>query len=140
MGHTLEGRSTVKRRPSGNCPKCGTWRYSLHWDHIVPRFKGGVDTPDNIQLLCANCHEDKTRLDFKGAEFLKENLKKAQAATRGVKRNQAFRDACSKTLRERYNAKFPGGRKADCHPERPYYIKGLCRQCDRKRRYVEGRG
>lgn len=53
-------------KKSGNCEKCGTWRMSLHRDHIVPRFKGGTDDADNIQLICANCHEDKTRRDFTG--------------------------------------------------------------------------
>lgn len=56
----------MSERVSGPCPQCGTWRYSLHRDHIIPKFKGGPDTPDNIQRLCANCHEDKTRLDMKG--------------------------------------------------------------------------
>jgi len=50
---------------SGNCLKCGTWRHWLHKDHVVPRFAGGADTPDNWQFICANCHEDKTREDFK---------------------------------------------------------------------------
>lgn len=54
------------RSGSGYCsnPKCGTWRHSLHRDHIVPKFRGGSDEPSNIQLLCANCHEDKTRADM----------------------------------------------------------------------------
>jgi hypothetical protein len=51
---------------SGNCVICGTWRYSLHRDHIVPKFKGGSNELENIQLLCANCHEDKTREDLTG--------------------------------------------------------------------------
>lgn len=45
---------------SGYCSKCGVWRKSLHWDHIIPRWAGGLDEPSNIQKLCANCHEDKT--------------------------------------------------------------------------------
>ena len=55
-----------RRGISGNCVKCGTWRYSLHRDHVIPKFKGGADDPSNIQLLCANCHEDKTREDLTG--------------------------------------------------------------------------
>ena len=55
---------TEKR--SGNCQRCGTPRRSLHRDHILPRWKGGGDEPANIQWLCANCHEDKTRDDLKG--------------------------------------------------------------------------
>jgi 5-methylcytosine-specific restriction endonuclease McrA len=45
---------------------CGTWRRSLHRDHIIPKFKGGGDEPENIQLICANCHEDKTVADLTG--------------------------------------------------------------------------
>jgi hypothetical protein len=48
---------------SGPCPKCGTFRERLQRDHIIPRFKGGTDASENIQHLCANCHEDKTRVE-----------------------------------------------------------------------------
>ena len=54
------------RHNSGNCERCGVWRRSLHRDHIVPKCKGGVDDPSNIQNLCANCHEDKTVIDLTG--------------------------------------------------------------------------
>lgn len=48
------------KRPSGNCPKCGIFREHLQRDHIIPRHKGGSNALENIQLICANCHEDKT--------------------------------------------------------------------------------
>jgi hypothetical protein len=54
---------------SGDCNKCGTWRETLHKDHIVPRWRGGVDEPSNWQYLCANCHEDKTREEHRSEEF-----------------------------------------------------------------------
>lgn len=41
-----------------NCSKCGIERDSIHRHHIVPRSRGGTDEAANIQLLCANCHED----------------------------------------------------------------------------------
>jgi len=44
----------------GICPSCGTFRKTLHRDHIHPKALGGTDAAENIQLLCANCHEDKT--------------------------------------------------------------------------------
>ena len=56
----------LRQRPSGNCPKCGSWRQSLHRDHILPKYKGGSDAEDNVQYICANCHEDKSRLDLQG--------------------------------------------------------------------------
>jgi 5-methylcytosine-specific restriction endonuclease McrA len=46
---------------SGDCVKCGTWRQHLQRDHIIPKSKGGSNLSENIQMLCANCHEDKTR-------------------------------------------------------------------------------
>lgn len=59
---------TVKypRAGSGTCVICGVWRKSLHRDHITPKFKGGSNEPENIQHICANCHEDKTREDLTG--------------------------------------------------------------------------
>ena len=48
-------------RISGKCLYCETHRVSLHRDHIIPKSLGGSDDKSNIQYLCANCHEDKTR-------------------------------------------------------------------------------
>lgn len=50
---------------SGNCKMCGTFREVLHRDHIVPRAIGGSNELSNIQLICANCHQDKTKEDLK---------------------------------------------------------------------------
>lgn len=41
-----------------HCEECGVARQYLHRHHIVPRYKGGGDEPENIKRLCANCHED----------------------------------------------------------------------------------
>jgi hypothetical protein len=54
---------------SGNCKICGIYRESLHRDHIQPRWDGGSDEPDNIQFICANCHQDKTLRETKSDEF-----------------------------------------------------------------------
>lgn len=51
---------------SGNCKICGVYRKSLERDHILPKWKGGLDDPDNIQYLCSNCHRDKTAKDLLG--------------------------------------------------------------------------
>lgn len=35
-------------------------------DHITPKSKGGDDAPDNLQALCRECHNRKTRDENKG--------------------------------------------------------------------------
>ena len=65
---------------SGNCPKCGTWRKTLHRDHILATCKGGLDTPENIQYLCANCHENKTSEDLRGFKQSPETKAKKRAS------------------------------------------------------------
>ncbi len=40
------------------CLKCGQ-RKPLHADHVIPLSKGGADTIDNIQPLCAECNLSK---------------------------------------------------------------------------------
>lgn len=61
---------------SGNCILCNVFRKSLHRDHIIPKFKGGTNDESNIQYICANCHEDKTREDLKGYAGTKEQREK----------------------------------------------------------------
>ena len=34
---------------------------SAHVDHVVPKSRGGKDSLDNLQTLCAGCHGRKTR-------------------------------------------------------------------------------
>ncbi|HEY6021327.1 MAG TPA: HNH endonuclease signature motif containing protein [Candidatus Paceibacterota bacterium] len=59
---------------SGYCRLCGQYRGRLHKDHIIPRFKGGGNNPKNIQLICANCHQDKTANEAKEAVKLRAPL------------------------------------------------------------------
>lgn len=37
---------------------------SIQVDHIIPVSKGGTDTRSNLQGICLECHEDKTRVDL----------------------------------------------------------------------------
>jgi hypothetical protein len=109
---------TIRRRAqpqvpyrSGNCVLCGVWRLTLHRDHIVPRFKGGGNEPDNIQMLCANCHEDKSREEQRGKVFAEEHRRKLSMAhagksyphpkARGVPLPESHRKAIGLSLRGR---------------------------------------
>lgn len=58
-------------RQQNRCPICknqfnefdsATWEV----DHIKPRFAGGLDRYNNLQLLHKQCHEQKTRQDMLG--------------------------------------------------------------------------
>jgi hypothetical protein len=57
-------REKSRDRVRGNCQHCGIYRWTLHRDHIEPVALGGSDDEENIQYICANCHEDKTREDI----------------------------------------------------------------------------
>ena len=43
-----------------------------HFDHIKPLALGGKDIVSNIQALCANCHQKKTRKDRKKIAIAKK--------------------------------------------------------------------
>lgn len=68
----LRGRRAVAQRlrrlqAEPMCRDClakGIITASTVPDHIVPLAKGGTDDDSNIQCLCADCHDIKTRKDF----------------------------------------------------------------------------
>ncbi|RDV80741.1 RNA-guided endonuclease IscB [Ammonifex thiophilus] len=53
----LPGRDTREKvlNRDGACVLCGSTE-KLQRHHLVPRAKGGTDTPENQVLLCAECH------------------------------------------------------------------------------------
>jgi len=63
-------RKEVFQRDGGACRACGqavTWTRSRQFfgpsvgavDHIIPRARGGRNTPENLQLLCEGCNARK---------------------------------------------------------------------------------
>lgn len=40
------------------CAYCGSAGH-LHWEHVIPRSRGGPDTIDNIVLACEQCNLSK---------------------------------------------------------------------------------
>lgn len=50
-------RATILKRD----PICPCGARATHCDHIVPKSRGGTDDPDNLQGLCAACHDAKSR-------------------------------------------------------------------------------
>ena len=61
-----------------NCEKEGE-----HWHHVVPKSRGGSDSPNNLVLLCLDCHSKAHDVSFKGKNGLvKESLSKLQISMR----------------------------------------------------------
>ena len=96
----------------GICSMCGIER-RMHRDHIVPRALGGSDDPDNIQLLCANCHEDKTAEDNRLISNLPEYLEANRQAQLGHTRNIGRKH--TKETRARMSASKAGNQNALGH-------------------------
>lgn len=84
------------KKVSGPCAKCDTFRERLQCDHVIPRWKGGSDEPENLQFLCANCHEDKTRAELRerhlGRKHSADHVAKIARANTGQKRTPEQRE------------------------------------------------
>jgi hypothetical protein len=52
----LPVRFAVFERDGHRCRLCGTTDGEMHLDHIHPWSKGGANTVDNLQVLCAGCN------------------------------------------------------------------------------------
>lgn len=42
-----------------SCAYCGNTEGPFHYDHVVPRSRGGPDTPRNLVQACAKCNREK---------------------------------------------------------------------------------
>jgi len=47
------------------CFNCGEHDPVIELDHIRPLWAGGNNEDDNLQLLCWNCHFEKTKIERK---------------------------------------------------------------------------
>lgn len=50
-------REYVLCRDDYQCQKCKIKKVKLHVHHIIFRSKGGSDSPENLVVLCLNCHK-----------------------------------------------------------------------------------
>lgn len=78
-------KAYVLHRDGYQCQKCKTKKGRLHVHHIVFRSRGGTNSPDNLIVLCSDCHEK-----FHNGEFeIKGTRSKTKHATEiGVVKTQ----------------------------------------------------
>lgn len=95
-------RSRKRPDKSGNCALCGIYRKVLVRDRKIPGREGGKYTPDNIQWICANCHQDKTALEqsaaHKGRPKSAEQRAKMSAWQIGMPKSEATKAKIRATL------------------------------------------
>lgn len=55
-------KRTKYEQQKGICPICGEWHdiKEMDGDHIIPWWKGGTTTFDNLQMLCKKCNGKKS--------------------------------------------------------------------------------
>jgi 5-methylcytosine-specific restriction endonuclease McrA len=53
-----EVRRAVFERDGGKCTECRS-TFDLQYDHVIPVALGGATSPENLQLLCADCNREK---------------------------------------------------------------------------------
>lgn len=72
--HTLLEWEILKELTGLKCVKCGNDKRPVERDHILSIYKGGSDSIDNLQPLCAPCNSAKgpEEIDFVPQEVRKE--------------------------------------------------------------------
>ncbi|WP_420814639.1 HNH endonuclease [Paraburkholderia susongensis] len=74
-------RDRILARDCGLCQPClkrGRTTAATQVDHIVPKFEDGTDDDDNLQSICDDCHEVKTK-----AERLRAMRHRGRASNNG---------------------------------------------------------
>ena len=64
-------RARILERDSQLCQPCLVRKKptpATQVDHITPKAQGGTDDADNLQAICDECHESKTRQEAADAQ------------------------------------------------------------------------
>lgn len=57
-------KTYVLHRDGYQCQKCKTRKGKLHVHHVVFRSNGGTDSPENLIVLCSDCHDKLHKGEF----------------------------------------------------------------------------
>lgn len=57
-------KAYVLHRDGYQCQKCKTKKGKLHVHHVVFRSNGGTDSPENLIVLCSDCHDKLHKGEF----------------------------------------------------------------------------
>lgn len=63
-------RKAARDRDGDQCVQCGSTEH-LEVDHILNVARGGTHHLDNLQTLCASCHQEKTQAEARQARATK---------------------------------------------------------------------
>ena len=70
--HTKEEWDELKMEFEGMCVRCGSGDFPVEKDHIIPIYKGGSDSIENIQPLCPRCNASKGPETFNWKKLRRE--------------------------------------------------------------------
>ena len=57
-------KAYVLHRDNHQCQKCKTKKGKLHVHHVVFKSNGGTNSPDNLIVLCSDCHDKLHKGEF----------------------------------------------------------------------------
>ena len=57
-------KAYVLHRDGYQCHKCKTKKGKMHVHHVVFRSNGGTDSPENLIVLCSDCHDKLHKGEF----------------------------------------------------------------------------
>ena len=67
----IEFRETLLKKYNNKCNICNKKIDSFHIDHVKPLSAGGSNDDDNLQVLCIQCHQDKTESEVENGIYKK---------------------------------------------------------------------
>jgi 5-methylcytosine-specific restriction endonuclease McrA len=72
-----ETRLRILRRDHWRCVLCGNKGNQV--DHIIPVSQGGLNTDDNLRVLCYDCHKKKSAQEGNAARKEKYGKREREA-------------------------------------------------------------